>query len=250
MKPWLHIPVLVALILAAAVPCPAQENARQFIAAMEAYNAGDYASAIQGLETIARNGTRNGALYYNLGNAYLKNDNLGLAILWYERALPLLPHDPDLRFNYDYARSLTKDAQETPPTSLVRIFFFWKYQLSPRATVLVAIGANLLFWCLAIVWRLTGRRAVRHAALIILAPAVVFIFTAAYNYYEAAHLRQGIVLPSQVSIRSGLEETATELFVLHAGAKVKIIKAMKTHYQIRFSKDKFGWVGQEKIGVI
>ncbi len=250
MKTWLQIPVLLALILVAAAPCSGQENARRFITAMEAYNAGDYASAISGLNAIADNGTHNGGLYYNLGNAYLKNNDLGRAILWYERALGLLPHDPDLRFNYDFARSLTKDAQEGSATPLVRIFFFWKYQLSSRTTVILAIGCNLLFWCLAIAWRLTGRRRLRRAALIIMVPAAVFIITASYNYYEAAHLNQGIVLPSQVSVRSGLEETATELFELHAGAKVKVIKKMKAHYQIRFSKDKFGWVSQDKIGLI
>jgi tetratricopeptide (TPR) repeat protein len=250
MKTRLDIVLVLIAMLAAAVPCPAQEHARQFLAAMEAYKAGDYSAAAKTLETIAAAGVHNGRLYYNLGNAHLKNNELGRAILWYERALKLLPADPDLRFNHDYARSLTRDAQEENGTPLVRILFFWKYQLSTRSVILSALTFNLLFWGLAIAWRLSRRRGLRHAALAALVPASVFILTAAYNYYEAAYQTRAIVLPETIAIRAGLDPTATELFQLHAGAKVKVVKEMKAHVQIEFSQDKIGWIESAAIGRI
>ena len=92
-KRFVLFSLLIVLLLS--LPCGAQEPARQFIAAMEAYKSGDYVTAIAGLEGIAQQGVRNGQLYYNLGNAHLKNDDLGGAILWYERAWQLIPNDPD-----------------------------------------------------------------------------------------------------------------------------------------------------------
>jgi len=237
-------------ILAAAAPCPAQEHARRFLAAMEAYKAGDYASAVNGLEAIAAAGVQNGQLYYDLGNAHLKNNDLGRAILWYERALNLLPNDPDLLFNYHYARSLTKDAQDENANPLVRILFFWKYQLSARAIILLALAFNLLFWSLATAQRLLRRRGLRYGALAALIPALVFGLTAAYNYYDAAHQTRAIVLPEKVAVRSGLEPTSTELFELHAGAKVKVVRTKKDHIQIRFSEDKIGWIASGAVGRI
>lgn len=244
--------ILLALLICTAIaaPCRGDDHARRFISAMEAYKAQKYADAISNLEAIAQSGAHNGALYYNLGNAHLKNNDLGRAILWYERALKLLPNDPDLRFNYDYARSLTSDAAEEDTGSVLRIFFFWKYKLSSRTITVLAIGFNLLFWCLLLGRCLTGRRGFRHAAAAALIPAIVFILTAAFNYYEAAHQHQGIVLSEKVSIRSGLKKTSTELFVLHAGAKVRVVKQMKDHIQIRFSEDKIGWVENSAIGII
>jgi tetratricopeptide (TPR) repeat protein len=236
-------------ILAAPLQCPAQEHGRQFLAAMEAYKTGDYAAAVKGLEAIAA-GVRNGRLYYNLGNAHLKNNDLGRAILWYERARTLIPDDPDLRFNYEYARSLTKDLQEGGPSPLTRILFFWAYELSPRTIIVLALACNLIFWGLAIAWRLTRRRGLRHALLAVMVPTLVFVLTAAYNYFEAARHTRAVVLPPTVAVRSGLEPTSTELFKLHAGARVKVVRQMQDHVQIRFSEDKIGWIPRTAVGRI
>jgi len=250
MRTWKSILLVCLLALSAAAPCRAQDNARRFLAAMEAYKAENFTAAIADLETIARSGVRNGELFYNIGNAHLKNHDLGRAILWYERALKLLPNDPDLRFNYNYARSLTRDAVDENTVSLTHIFFFWKYQLSSRNIVFLAMTFNCLFWCLLIAGRLTHRRGFRRAAMVCLIPAIIFILTAAFNYYEVNHQRRGIVLAEKVSIRSGLEETSTELFVLHAGARIEVVKQMKNHFQIRFSKDKIGWLTVGAVGLI
>jgi tetratricopeptide (TPR) repeat protein len=237
-------------ILAAPLQCPAQEHGRQFLSALEAYKTGDYAAAVNRLEAIAAAGVRNGQLYYDLGNAHLKNNDLGRAILWYERALTLIPDDPDLRFNYEYARSLTKDAQEGGPSPLTRILFFWNYELSARTIIVLALACNLIFWGLAIAWRLTRRRGLRHALLAALVPTVVFSLTAAYNYFETARRTQAIILPAAIAVRSGLESTSTQLFELHAGAKVRIVRQLQDHVQIRFSEDKIGWISSSAVGRI
>ena len=250
MKTLRCILLVIVAILGPAASCPAQDHARQFLAAMEAYKTGDYARAARELEAIAADGVQNGQLYYNIGNAHLKNSDLGRAILWYERALILLPNDPDLRFNYDYARSLTKDAQDENANPIVHVLFFWKYQLSPRTVTLLALASNLLFWSLVIFWRIFRRRILRRAALAALIPGTVFVLTAAYNYYDAAHQSQAIVLPQKIAVRSGLEPTSTELFELHAGAKVKVVKTMKDHVQVRFSEDKIGWIESDAVGRI
>jgi uncharacterized protein YgiM (DUF1202 family) len=74
--------------------------------------------------------------------------------------------------------------------------------------------------------------------------------TALFNYYEAAHIRHAIVLDQQVAVRSGLDQTSTQLFVLHAGAKIRVLKHNGTHLQIRFGKDKIGWIENQAVGLI
>ncbi len=242
--------VIMFFVILAAGPCRAQEHARRFLTAVEAYKAGDYPDAAKELEAIADSGIRNGQLCYDIGNAYLKTNDLGRALLWYERALVLLPSDPDLRFNYDYARSMTKDVQDEDAGALVRILFFWQYQLSSRTIIFLALGFNLLFWALVTLWRVTRRRAVHHAALAALVPAVILVLTAGFNYYESAHPTRAIVLPDKIAVRSGLSPSSTELFELHAGAKVKIVKTMDKHVQIRFGEDKIGWIDGAAVGLI
>jgi hypothetical protein len=222
---------------------------RPYITALEAYKSGDYGVAVEGFTAVARSGVRSGKLYYNLGNACLKNNQLGQAILWYERALKLMPHDPDLRFNYEFARSLTKDAS-VEGTPLVRIFFFWKYQLSPTVIVWMAIGLTLLFWLALIAHRIFRRRVLRRLSWSTLIPALIFILTAGVNFYETSYRPQAIILPEQSAVRSGLQNDSTELFTLHAGARVRVLKTRSDHYQIRFSEDKIGWVPKADIGLI
>ena len=242
--------LLLLLITGFGGGATAGDNAQTFVAAMKAYKAEDYPAAIDLLEAITATGIENGLLYYNLGNAYLKNNDLGHAILWYARAKQLLPNDPDLRFNYDYAFTLTRDASEGEATPLVRILFFWKFQLSPHTVVTLSIFFCTLFWSLAIAWRLTGRRGLRAALQLALLPALIFILTAGFNYYEARHRNQAIVLPEQIAVRSGLETTSTELFILHAGARVRILKERNGHHQIRFSAQKIGWLPADAVGRI
>jgi tetratricopeptide (TPR) repeat protein len=241
---------VLGVVLFSFRPCTASNQARKFFSALEAYKAGNYGAAAAQFEAIARTGVRNGRLFYNLGNAYLKDGKLGPAILWYERALNLMPDDPDLHFNLNYARSLTKDAPGESVSPLARIFFFWEYYLSNGTVILLAIGFNVLFWVLLGVWLLLRRRILIRSAMAAAAAALIFVLTAGYNYYETAHPSTAIVLPEQAAIRSGLQDSSTQLFVLHAGARVKVLKRLRNHYQIRFSADKIGWVGKDKIGII
>jgi uncharacterized protein YgiM (DUF1202 family) len=51
-------------------------------------------------------------------------------------------------------------------------------------------------------------------------------------------------------VRSGLTEDSTELFVLHAGTKVKIGKERNGFYRISFSDTKIGWLKKSEVGII
>jgi SH3-like domain-containing protein len=79
---------------------------------------------------------------------------------------------------------------------------------------------------------------------------LIFTLTAVYNDYEADFIKEAVILPAKVSIRSGLTNDATELFVLHAGTKVKIDKEKDDYIRISFSEGKIGWIKKSDAGVI
>ncbi len=250
---WGCLAVMIGL-LALAGPADAAEDrsaaARTFLEGVESYRRGAYGAAVSAFGTLAASGVRNPHLYYNLGNAHLKNGDLGPAILWYERALKLAPDDPDLTFNHAYATSLVKDEREDASAAVYRILFFWRRLLSPWAAAAAALVFNGLFWLVLTVRFLRRKRALKGIAYPLLAGAIIFTAAAFYNYYEAAYVREGIVLPETISVRSGLSEDATELFVLHAGAKVAIQGRKRGFYRIGFSEGKIGWVKGSEIGAI
>jgi tetratricopeptide (TPR) repeat protein len=250
MKGFKHILLFILLILCSVRITGASETARTFLDGIKNYKEGRFAEAAAFFSRIADEGINNGKLFYNLGNAYLKNGDIGNAMLWYERSLKVLPHDPDLKFNYEYALSLTKDEKGDKEIPLVRILFFWKYLLSQAQIQWVAILFNLFFWSLMairIIRRKTRFQTIGH---VMLALGLIFIFTAVYNDYEADFIKEAVILPDKVSIRSGLTDDATELFVLHAGAKVKIDKEKDGYIRIAFSEGKIGWIKKSDAGVI
>ena len=98
-------------------------------AADEAYKRGHYQQAIADYDSLIKV-QPTAELYYNLGNAHFRTDNITQAILAYERALQLKPGDNDIRFNLEFARSKTID-KITPESEL---FFFSWYRSLIRLT--------------------------------------------------------------------------------------------------------------------
>ncbi len=250
MKAFKHFLLLVILILCSVRITGASETARIFLDGIKDYKENRFAESAAAFSRVADEGIKNGKLFYNLGNAYLKNGDIGNALLWYERAIKLLPHDPDLKFNHEYAQSLTKDEKGDKELPLVRILFFWKYLLSQTRIQWTAIIFNLIFWSLMAVRVIRRKNRFQTIGHVILALGLIFTFTAVYNDYEANFIKEAVILPAKVSIRSGLTDDATELFVLHAGAKVRIDKEKDDYIRIAFSDGKIGWIKKSDAGVI
>ncbi|MFC1887104.1 tetratricopeptide repeat protein [Thermodesulfobacteriota bacterium] len=239
---------LFVLMLLASVAF-GSEATRTFLDGVSEYKKENYEKAIHAFSTIADSGVKSGKLFYNLGNAYLKNNELGSAILWYERALKLLPTDPDLKFNHAYALTLIKDAPEEK-APILRILFFWKHLLSHRAIQWISIMLNILLWLFYIIRTIRKKRAYRTIGYLLLVVTAIFTATVFYNIYETAYVKQAIILSSQISVRSGLADDATELFILHAGTKVAIERETDTFLRIYFSKGKIGWIKKVEAGMI
>lgn len=250
MKSWITTAFGLLLVFSVAAQATASENARIFMEGTAAYAKGDWPAAIKAFEQLAGKGIENGRLFYNLGNAYLKNDDLGHALLWYERALKTIPHDPDLKFNYDYALTLTKDEQGEQTSPLLRILFFWKYQLRPETIRWIALILNAVLWVALAVLAIRKKHRLRPSILLVAAATLIFSATAAFNYVEAARIKNAIILPMEVSVRSGFTATATQLFVLHAGTKVRVVRRSGEHLLIRYTEDKLGWVERKDVGLI
>src|SRR3954453_11397717 len=72
----------------------------------DAYLHGDYAGAVAAYEELDRQGLVSADLYFNLGDAYYRQGNLGRAIWSFERAAAVDPDDEDARYNLVQARKI------------------------------------------------------------------------------------------------------------------------------------------------
>jgi tetratricopeptide (TPR) repeat protein len=232
------------------------ENAahhRLFFEGISHYQQGRYPEAIQAFKDIVHSGIQNGRLFYNLGNACLKNGDIGHAILYYERAGILIPNDPDLKFNLNYARTLVKDKPQAQPSSILSVLFSWKKFLGKPMIQWLALLLNLMFWACLTVRLIRREKSVKTISIVLLSTAGIFVGLAGYDYIYpelTAGRRDAVVLPPEISVRSGLSENSTELFVLHAGTRITVEREKNGYYRIYFAEEKIGWIPKEQAGLI
>ena len=77
-----------------------------FKKANELYTSGKYQEAINNYESILNEGAHSFELYYNLGCAYYKLNEVGPAIYYYEKAKQISPLDKDLKVNLALAKNM------------------------------------------------------------------------------------------------------------------------------------------------
>src|SRR5713101_7431323 len=122
----------------------AQEASLQFGQANQLYRDGKYEKAAGVYEQIINNGYEGAALYYNLGNAYFKLKNIPSAILSYERARRLDPHDEEILYNLRLANLRVVDKIEPIP----QIFFveWWHSLMNSFSSSGWAVAAIVSLW--------------------------------------------------------------------------------------------------------
>lgn len=231
----------------------ASEPAAIFVDAVRDYKAGRFEAAAQGFEIIAGSGVVNPYLCYNIGNAHLRAGSLGKAVLWYERAARLSPENPDIRFNLSHARSLVRDRIESPLT-LRDILFFWEGLVSLKHLQMAAIAGSALFFLWAGIAAGRKKRILSPVGLSMLALLVALTLVAGLEAYRLGAERHAVILAEQTRARSGTLETATPLFELHEGTKVRVLEKKGGFIKIRIegsvSGDKMGWVSLDHAEVI
>ena len=220
-----------------------------------AYVKEHYQQAAKDYEALLKQGV-SAELYFNLGNAYYRMDNITQAVLNYERALLLSPGDKDIRFNLQMARSKTID-KITPESemffvtwyrSLVNLMSVDGWARTALVALVIAIILALVYLFSSPIWL---RKVGFFGGILLLAIFLVSNIFAWQQKRELTHRSGAIIIQSAVTVRSTPAKTGTELFILHEGTKVKITDdSMQGWREVRVADGKQGWVETKEIEVI
>lgn len=231
---------------------PAAASAMTKAEVDSAYARGQYQQAIRGYESLLEHGA-SADLYYNLGNAYYRTEDITHAILNYERALLFSPGDGDIRFNLQIAQSKTID-KIVPEAEM--FFVTWYYAcvnlMSVDGWAWMALGTLILVIILLLVYLFSERVWLRKigffAGLALLALFVVSNIFAWQQQQGLLHRRGAIVMSPSAAVKSTPARNGTDLFILHEGTKVTITDdSMKGWKGIRVADGKEGWIESNGI---
>ena len=247
--------IMLAIISLASGFSPLTSKAASKAAADSAYVNGNYQEAIKGYESLLKQGA-SAELYFNLGNAYYRTENITRAVLNYERALLLSPGDGDIRFNLQIARSKTID-KIVPESEM--FFVTWYRSLVNMMSVdgwgRMALISLAIVIVLFLVYLFSARVWVQKLGFfggIVLLLLFVLSHFFAWQQRQQLLYRQGaIVVTPSVAVKSSPAQNGTDLFILHEGTKVVITdSSMKNWREIRLADGKKGWIESKKIEVI
>ncbi len=240
----------LSIFWASPIRLHADQSGTLFLKAIKNYNKGNFIEAAQEFKDIVKSGIKTGALYYNIGNCYFKAGKTGLAILWYERAKKLIPNDPDLKFNLNYANTFVKDKKDNTGVSIEDILFFWKDIIPSSIMEYTAIGFCILFFLYAGFCVVKNKKIFTAAGILLMCCLIISAFSATYDFYYKNTAHFAIIVKNKVAVRSGFSEDSTKLFVLHAGTKVRVERLHGKYIMIFFSKGKIGWVKKGDAEII
>ncbi|NQU14354.1 MAG: hypothetical protein HQ561_09400 [Desulfobacteraceae bacterium] len=212
-----------------------------FFRANQAYKDGRFQGAIDGYGHLLRSGHASPHLYYNLGNSYFKINQLGRAILNYERARLLMPRNSDLNFNLSHARDQTLDAV-SEPQDLVNMTFFWLKRLSFGELFWGFATFNCLFWAILLVRFFYRSEWLYYLLLIILVSWIVTGLSLGLKWYEEATDARAVILDKEVDILAGPDSHDTVLFKLHSGTIVYYERTEDGWTLVHLPDKKRGWI--------
>ena len=224
--------------------------------ANQAYVEGRWGDAVTDYELISGMGLESAALYCNTGDAYFKEGNVPMAILFYERALKLDPSYSDARYNLELMNSMIQDRIDPVPDFILKV---WAkdicYIMDSDAwaacfLVLLALTLGLVLLFL-LAPTAAGRRTGFFTGIVTLLLAVASLSFSFWQKNDYMSADEAIVMRPVTSAKSSPSaEASKDLFILHEGTKVTILDSVGNWNNIELADGRQGWIPSADITVI
>jgi hypothetical protein len=226
------------------------------------YQAGQYKQAVQLYQQIVAQGVENGAVFYNLGNAYFQSGQLGRAMVNYHRALRYLPRDDDVATNLAYARSLRQDEIERDPVGRElysrplweqRIFGFTERLTLNECgqAVSVAYFVFLAFLFVRLFWTSDlGRLLARYGLGVSVLAGLYLGAGLGWKMVAQARDARGVVVAEEVKVRNGPGEHAAVVFQVHDGAELTLHERREGWLRVSLTPNQTGWVRAGEVEAV
>ena len=217
--------------------------AADFDSANRLYEKGDYAGAATAYDQITRSGQASPALYFNLGNSYFKNNQLGRAIAAYSQAEALAPRDPDIRANLKFALDAIP-GNNTRSTAIDRALNL--LTLNERG-IATAIAVWICFGALALA-QLRPSLKTSLQTLVVASAIFAIAFGAWYaqGLIERATDRKIVVTAPTAVVRFGPLEESQVSFNVRDGVVLQLIGKKDKWIQVADASNRSGWVLEDE----
>ena len=219
------------------------------------YAKGAYNLAIDAYTQVLDSGYEAPELYFNIGNAYYKLNNITYSILYYEKAKLLDPSDKDIQNNLDLA-----NANVTDKIDIIPEFFLarWIRNLadinSSDTWAILSLAAFILFLAVTTVFLFSRGGFIKKVSFWLGLLLFIFSLSAYYFSYKRKQVltsnNRAVIITPTLTVKSSPNEEGNDLFILHEGTVVNVEDSISDWNQIRISDGNRGWVRRSDIADI
>lgn len=223
-------------------------DAQAVSAANQLYRVGNYEDAQRMYEQLISQGVEDSTVYYNLGNTYYRQGDLGRAILNFQRASQLNPRDPDIRANLELARAkadvLFTSTAPGPLSAMARLTSRW---LTLNETAISALAlwflAGFLFLSIRIMEGSQMRKILLYGAIVTLFILVLIGLSLGSRIFTESTQHNGVVVAPVVAVSSEPGEQIAIDFSLRSGTEVILVETQGNWGRLAMPGDVIeGWI--------
>ncbi len=223
--------------------------------AEQAYDSKNYKEAINCYQKLISEGNKSYELYFNLGNAYYRDKELGQAIYYYECARKLNPNDKDSQINLGIASAKTIDKIDAKENFFINavksnvVNVLTTDSWAWLSIILAFLTALLFFFFIHSNVVLIKRLCFVFSIVSVISLLVVYVFgNSALN--SKKENKFAIILRKEVKVENEPNANGVMKFALHEGTKVRIVEANSDWALIKIDNGNEGWVKLSEIGII
>ncbi|MBU2928136.1 tetratricopeptide repeat protein [Winogradskyella psychrotolerans] len=231
------------------------QNDQIFSEANTLYNDGKFAEAIDKYGSILDSKEHSAALYFNLGNANYKLNNIAPSIYYFEKALQLEPNDKDIQNNLAFAQNMTIDAIDTVPTvGFSRIVNNIVNTFNTDTWAKIAVGGVLLFVIIFLAYHFSYTSSKKRIAFVVSIVSLFVACVAVAMAFQKDGLSKkdnpAIVFAQESRVKTDPNPTSEEVFRLHEGTKVQVLETYDDWNKIQLSDNSTGWIPKKDIKLL
>ncbi|MFD2822637.1 tetratricopeptide repeat protein [Lacinutrix iliipiscaria] len=243
------------ILIALATTISVAQNDALFEQGNALYNEGKFSEAISKYERILDTKKHSAELYFNLGNAHYKLNNIAPSIYYFEKALLLAPNDKEILHNIAFARNMTvDDIDRIPEVGFSKLFKNLTNKLSFDTWAYISVFAMSFFVLLYLMYYFSYSTAKKRLAFIgslsFLVVTCMALFFAFNKFNIDKDDQPAIVFSQEALVKSEPNLRSEESFRLHEGTKVQILDTVKNWKKIKLTDGTTGWISSEHIKVL
>ncbi len=233
-----------------------QDAQSLFSKANQAYLDGDFEKAVEGYQKVLQTGVVHPDVYYNIANAYYRSGHLGLAVLFYEKALALDPADQAAQSNLKIVQKELLDKVVMPDKNAVGEPLWHGFLRSLNLGMLTWTFLSLwiLVFAVLIARRIMSSNALRRVLFWVNVPLICVMLTFGVLLFSRIYIQEkvhhGIVISDTAPLREGPGRSSGVLMEIHAGLKVRLLNDVDNYVRVRLANGVEGFVLRKQLGKI